>query len=408
MIAFDNKFRKGAFWLLSGCVLAGAAFLAAGGARVSRSQKSENVVASVDDQARDTGPASLDSGKEVSAGLAVNESAPLTLSEQRLTAKSEFVSGGRALRKAEFIGVMQARAEFVEKVRLSMAKIKAARATAGPDAQGHHTATGRAYREAVLAVEAALDDHPRLQALQAQYDALQEQKREHSNEMAGILDGWRLAHSSAARDYDAAVARLSQDAWREQQALLTAEDARSPGRLSAAGQQRYQDVQSALTNALAEVTATFQQATSETGLQARREADGASERFEALTGELKEINAQQDGLKQEMHAARDALRTQAPGIAALQEQARTASHRHLKATQARPDVAEALAWVQGAGARQRDLDEQAYALYASISSEYPDLRDELDGLARQGGLVLTGEALRVAGERAGMTSEREK
>ena len=314
------------------------------------------------------------------------------------------VASGRALRQAEFAALMSERTNMFEKVRLQMETVTAAKATAG--AAGVQTATGRAYRDAVLAVEAALDAHPEIQSLQAQVDTLQKLLVEQSREMAGILDAWRVARRTVRKDYDAAVARLSQDAVKAQRELLEAENARSPGRLTPAGQQRYQDVQSALTNSLAEITATFQKASSEEGFQALRAADGSDKRFEDLSAALKQMNSQQDALKHAMQARRDALRTTSPDIVALQEQARSASHRHMAAIQARPDVAQALAWVKGADARQRDFDEQATVLYGSILSEYPDLRDELDAFARQGGLVLTEETIRVAGERTEMTRER--
>ena len=313
---------------------------------------------------------------------------------------------GRARRQAEFAELMQARADSIEKTRSSMATVKAARATSGLGAQGTHTATGQAYRKAALAVESALAAHPELQALQTQHDELQEQKREQSREIAAILDSWRTAQRSARRDYDAAVLRLSEDFMQQQKALLESENAQSPGRLTTAGKQRYQEMQANLTNVMAEVSANFEQSITEESVQAQREADGSRERFDALRAELAAIQSKQEALKQAMQARRDALRTQAPEIASLQEAARAASRQHLKAVQARPEVAQALAWVKGAEERQRELDERANGLYNRILSEFPDLRDELDALARQGGLVLTGDTIRMASGQAGMTGER--
>jgi len=154
------------------------------------------------------------------------------------------------------------------------------------------------------------------------------------------------------------------------------------------------------------VSANFEQSITEESVQAQREADGSRERFDALRAELADIQSKQEALKQAMQARRDALRTQAPEIASLQEAARAASRQHLKAVQARPEVAQALAWVKGAEERQRELDERANGLYNRILNEFPDLRDELDALARQGGLVLTGDTIRMASGQAGMTGER--
>ncbi len=317
-------------------------------------------------------------------------------------------AAGRVQRLAEFAQLIGARTHMVAGVHARMETIMAARATAGDGAQGHKTATGQAYRQAALAVEAALDAHPDVQALQAQVDALQEQIGEQSREQAGILDQWRAASRSVRSDFDAAVYRLSQEAAEAQRALLKAEDARSPAQLTASGQQRYQEIQSTLTNAVAQVATDFQQSSTAEAFEARREADGSGARFDELNAEMASIRSQQDALKQAMQARRDALRTQSPAIAALQEAARVASHQHLTAVQERPDVAEALAWVEGAEERQRELDARAYALYDQISTEFPDLRDELDALARQGGLVLTERAIRMASEQAGVASERKQ
>ncbi len=349
-------------------------------------------------QSGNVGGAALPSPAEATAGTG----------DQQATDQGERLADGRMLRKTEFAELMKARMDCNEKTRSSLAMVKAARATSGLGAQGTHTATGQAYREAALAVEAALDAHPELQALQAQHDELQEQKLERSTAVAAILDAWKTAQRSLRRDYNAAVFRLSQDVMQQQQALLKSEDAHSPGRLSSAGQQRYQDLQAMLTNSLAGVSATFKQSISPEDVQAKREADGSRARLDALNAELGDMESKQVALKQAMQARRDALRVQSPEIASLQEAARLASHEHVQAAQGRPEVAKALAWVKEAEALQRERDKQAYGLYNRILREFPDLRDELDALAKQGGLDLTGGAIRMASGQAGMTGERNK
>jgi hypothetical protein len=345
----------------------------------------------------------------VSGAAAASESpnAPRAVTGQQQQARHIKQSAdARELRLAEFAELMHARMDAAEKTRASLETLAAARATSGVGAKGAETATGQAYRKAALAVEAALDAHPDIQALQAQHDELQEQKRERSKEMAAILDAWRSAQRSSRRDFDSTVQRLSEDIIKQQQALLKSGSAKSPAQLSSADKQRYQELQATLTNTLTEAASSFRQSITPEAVQAQREADGSRKQFDALKAELAEIELKQGELKKVMLARRDALRVGASEIAALQEAARAASHTHAMAAQARPEVAQALAWVREDEARQRTSGEQAYALYNSILSEFPDLREDLDALARQGGLVLAGQGIRMASGQAAMTVER--
>jgi hypothetical protein len=88
--------------------------------------------------------------------------------------------------KDRFAGLMAERTALAARARTSTRTITAARRTTGPGG-GTATASGQAYRAAALRVEKALNEHPRIQKLQEQYDAAQEAKVTFSKEQSTFL-----------------------------------------------------------------------------------------------------------------------------------------------------------------------------------------------------------------------------
>lgn len=306
---------------------------------------------------------------------------------------------------SEFEELMAKRVALAQDLQANAKKLQSARATSGEGAQGLHTPTGKAYRKAVMDVESAIDSHPQFEALQEGYEELQNQKLELSAAMSELVAGWRRDRDVLHAEYDRSVLQLSESAWSQKRELLLREDARSPGRLSSAGQRKYEEIESAFTNKLSQITAEYRQSISKEGLQLLREESGSDKMFAEMKATLHQIRQDQEALKIKMQAAREALRKNSTEIAKLQKAALAASREHVKAIQAREDIAKALAFLQGARQEQRALDEQAYALYNQIFDTFPDVRDELNALARKGGLVLASTVSR-SGDQAGMTSER--
>jgi len=309
--------------------------------------------------------------------------------------QSDSATGARVLLE-EFEAVLAQREALRAKEADAVRSIQLARATAGEGARGFHTPTGQAYRQAVLDVEKGLDAHPEIAALQAQHDVLQERVLEISNERAAILTGWRAARDAERARFNASMQAQMQAAWEEQRALLEAARARSPAQLPEASKARYREIQSALTNTLAEARAEFVVSISAEGQRARRVEDGTSERFERLNEEHASIQAQQKALQEQMQVQRDRLRKQDAGIAALQQDALAASREHLQAMEMRPEVVKARAWLGEYPAKMQDLTTQAYALYVRIIHLAPDLQDDLLALAREGNLVISERTLQMA------------
>jgi len=292
--------------------------------------------------------------------------------------------------KEAFAGLMKERAGLGEQSRAHMQRIRdTGAAVSGPRA---HSETARAYRAAALAVEQAIDAHPRIRALQGRHDALQAEKVEISRQQAKIVDAWHDTTEDAARLLNEAVAVATRKAEDERQAIFKNAGVKNPDKLSEEDRLLMREIQIRFTNELTTARTSYERVAGTNAVIQARERDGSGEAFEAINARQDEIQREQTEIKGEMARLRNTLRSDDPAIAEKQRAAVEASRKHQSVLQADPEVAEAKAFLGGVNARRAEIDKRARVLRQAILAADPACKPDLDGMAASAGLALADDA----------------
>ena len=289
--------------------------------------------------------------------------------------------------KAAFTSLMRDRAALAARARTSLQVIREARRTAGPDT-GVRAPTAQAYRAAVRQVERALDNHPDVKRLEAQYDKLQAEKLAVAGEQAGLVDAWYDAKTEGSRQLSTAIERASAKADAEQRALLERAGQTHVSKLSVADRREMVEIHARLTNQITFAKAAFAQTSSPAAVVKAREEDGSDGKFRELNEQYKELADAQTRLKGEIAQLRKTLRENDPAIVKLLEAAREASHVHTAAAGAAPEVVEARDFIQRVSEIRSVIDDRAGTLRQDILGKDPDYGVELDRQARAAGMPL--------------------
>ncbi|MBM4164443.1 MAG: hypothetical protein FJ222_08385 [Lentisphaerae bacterium] len=293
-------------------------------------------------------------------------------------------------RKAAFAALMNTRAGLAERVRESQAVIREARDTTG-QSEGRNSETGKAYREAAIRVEQALDAHPRIKQVQEQIDEAQAKKVEVGRQLAEISDARHNVRKGASKQFNTAVADAGAAAEEARQALLKQAGVRDAKDLTEEDQPKYRAIHTRLTNEIAIARGALAQASATNAVAAGSEPGDILARFEEAKAHFAEIEQEQAELKTEMMQLRKTLRTEDPSIATLQEAAREATRTHASTMAAAPDVAEAHAFIRTVNTLRGDIDREARVLRRAILADDPACEAELNVLAQAAGLALAGD-----------------
>jgi uncharacterized protein YhaN len=300
--------------------------------------------------------------------------------------------------KDEFALLMKKRAAIGEQCRESLARINAAHNMQTRNPQTN-TETGRAYREAMLAVERALDAHPSIVALQQEYDAVQTQKVVVSAQKGEVLTAWRKSNQARKTEFKAKVAEAKENAAKAKAEVLRRAGITGDPKAVEAEEKRLTDavvreveaITLQLTKELAALTVAYDEKKLDDDAKVEREKDGSREKYAGLEAQYKAIEERQEAIKRRQNELRSSLRRSDSGIAALQQQAVSTSHAHVTAMDAMPDVAAARRFIEDADAMRANIDTRARVLRKAILEKDPACWETLGAQAAVAGLAQVGE-----------------
>jgi hypothetical protein len=291
----------------------------------------------------------------------------------------------------EFGELMLKRGDLLRKAGASRKLIVDKRRTQPGSGSGAKTETASKYREATLAVEKALDEHPRIKAMQAEHDVLQSNKVEISRQQADIVDVWQNARKAVRQEEASARTAAEDRAQATWNGLLKAAGVRDMRKLSEPDQKAYREVHVQLTNELAGIKAKYGPLLGPEAERLAREKDGSEQRFSEATAKYEELTRQQADLKAQMTKVRTELRKSDPAVAALQGAAYQAADEHRRVAESDPEVVAARAFLDSVEPARNEIDARVRVLRRSILAVEPASRSMLDKQAAVGGLALEGE-----------------
>ncbi|MEO5367211.1 MAG: hypothetical protein H7831_12860 [Magnetococcus sp. WYHC-3] len=293
--------------------------------------------------------------------------------------------------KEEFAELMKKRSGLLSKCKESQKLIVASRVTTDRSGPAN-SATAEAYRQKVLEMERALNNHPRVLAIQAMYDVAQTDKVAVSYQQGKIVSGWRVAKEARkAREQEVSVAMAERsEALRHE--LLKNAGVNDIRKLPEEAQQRLRNDGIQTTNTVAALKKTYLEESSTNAEMQARIQDGSLQRFETLNARYQELEKQQDDIRQQIQKLRDELRrSDDPVIAPLQQEVLAASQRHLAAMAAQPEVAAAHKFLDDLDTMRAEIDQRARVLRKAILAAEPAYKPTLDQQSAVGGLALVGE-----------------
>ncbi|MFZ4395912.1 MAG: hypothetical protein ACOYOU_09845 [Kiritimatiellia bacterium] len=293
--------------------------------------------------------------------------------------------------KKEFAELMKKRAELNDNARASTRLISAGRITEPGKGANVNLASAVKFREALLAVEKALDNHPQVKALQALYDVAQADKVAVSRQQSEILVAWDKMATDPRDQVNDEIATLGEKFAAEQQEILKKAGVKDPRNLSSDAERQMQESHLQFTNRLRGVTARFAELTNTNALRLAREKDGSAKRMDDANARYQELEQQQAELQKNMLRVRAELRTRDPAIMALQAAAYAASQAHVAAVDSKPEAAKARAFLADVHRLRAAIDQRARALRKEIVASEPGYKDELDKQARSAGLAWANE-----------------
>jgi hypothetical protein len=268
--------------------------------------------------------------------------------------------------------------------------------TSNPQANSE---TGRAYREAALAVERALDAHPRIVALQQEYDAAQTQKVVVSQFKGEVLTAWRAWRHEKNTEFKAKVAEAKAKAAEAKAEVLKRAGITGDPKAAEEESKRLTDthvkeieaITLQLSKELASLLSAYDEKKLDVEAKAAHEQDGSLEKFAGLDAQYKALDQRQQAIKEQRNRMRTALRESDPAIAALHEKAIAASHAHMVALESLPEFAAARSFLDGADAARASIDTRARVLRKAILEKEPACRESLGAQAAVAGLAQVGE-----------------
>jgi len=295
--------------------------------------------------------------------------------------------------KTEYIELMQKRGGLQQRAKAGEKLIVDRRNLRPGAGSGAGAVTGEAYRKAALAVEGALDNHPRIKALQAEYELAESNKLAVSRQQADLANAWDGARSGAWKERNSAEKAAKEKADAEWKALFKAAGVREGDvrKLTEADLKVHREIHSRMTNELAIIKARYAVLSDTNAVRLAREKDGSEKRFHEANEQYAELERQQADLKARMNKLRTELRKSDAEVAALQAAAGKASHEHMAAIDSAPDVAAARAFLDSLPQLREAIDSRARILRRSILAADPDSKGLLDRHAVAGGLALVGE-----------------
>ncbi|MEI8242215.1 MAG: hypothetical protein WCI17_03005 [bacterium] len=292
--------------------------------------------------------------------------------------------------KDEFAGLMKKRAGLEDQFKASLKLINDARGTTDTPSS-FNTETMRKYRDTVLTLEKALDNHPRILALQELYDVAQTDRVAVSRQQANILDGWRAARDSHRKQLEDALHAADTAAEAERQQLLQKAGVKDPRMLSPEDLKLFHAAGQRFSAANAAAKDAYKLASDLQAEKKAREKDGSATRFEELNARDTELQQAQAQFKKQMLQLRTELRTSDAAIAQLQAAAVETSQAHLVAMESRPEVAAAQKFIDGCDSIRADIDRRARILRKAILAKDSGYKADLDKQAAAGGLAQVGE-----------------
>ena len=294
--------------------------------------------------------------------------------------------------KVTFTELIRERAGLAGRMASSQKTIVTARsATRRSGGAAAPTATATGYRDAVMRVERALDVHPQIVNAQERYDAMQSEKVTVSQDQAAILDAWHAAKKTAADELETEMQARSARLLQERAAVLESAGVKNAEQLTETDRTQMREIQARFTKAISTVKRTHAEHTAVDAVKAMHVQDGSAARFEALGTQYKEIEANQAGVKAEIGALRQSLRTRDAEIGKLQHAAYAASQKHVLLMDAKPEVVEARAFIRSVTQIRAGIDRKLRVLRSAILAADPEYKPELDKQAAVGGLGLVGD-----------------
>jgi hypothetical protein len=292
--------------------------------------------------------------------------------------------------KAEFAALMQKRADLVTRNAESARTLAGARSTTDQSAPAN-SATAEEYRKKVFAVEQALDEHPRVKAMQALYDAAQTDKVAVSVQTSLILNQWAAQQKATRDQINAAVAAADRKVEDRCAELMRQAGVTRFEELSEADRKRIAEIRVAATNEMHAAALAYRQQTDTNAIAAAHLRDGSARSLAESKERYASLERQQADYRRQILALRDELRRSDPGIRKLVEEAQAASRAHVQAMEDLPEVKAAREFLAGAETRRQEIDRRARVLRRGILSAEPAYKPTLDRQATPAGLASVGE-----------------
>lgn len=285
--------------------------------------------------------------------------------------------------KTEFATLMKRRAGLEQQCRESRLRIDAAGSMVARNPLSS-TETGKQVRKAVSKLDAALDQHPQMKALQEEYEAVQTQKVAVAKQQAEVMAGWRKAHSERLARLKAAVEQVEKKSAESLAELLKRAGVKDTAELSESDKAGVAAIESGRKKDLEAARKAF--GNFEALEKEEHEKDGSMARFEELAKRHDAMEVRQAELRQQQADLRVTLRKTDPALVASQQVVAEASSVHASAVEASPVVVAARRFIANAEKMRAEIDARARVLRQAIIEKDSEFRPVLDSQARAAGL----------------------
>jgi hypothetical protein len=280
-----------------------------------------------------------------------------------------------AAMKQDFATLMKRRAGLVEQCKDSTLRMNALRNAkiANPDSSSEE---GRICLLAASKVDAALDEHAEVKALQVKWDAAQTQKVAVASKRAEALNEWQNARARKMQGHKDAVDRANRKADEAKRALLAKAGVKTQQELADADKISFAKIDVVWRQEVKDASDALSRLTSSD--MAARENDEVWKRFSALDAEYKAMETAQKELKGKIGALRASHRRNDPAIAALQQKAADARAAYVVAVDASQEQVSGRRFIENAQLMRDDIDRRANALRKAILEKDPAYKAALD------------------------------
>jgi hypothetical protein len=263
--------------------------------------------------------------------------------------------------------------------------LQLAYATSGLGAN-HTSPTAHAYRQAVFALENALDEHPAIKQHDDRIAEWQAVRREVAAGQAEVLRKWNEARQVRDALFNEAM-QLAMDAYTADTSALRQRAGLGPReKLPDEYQEEYLRIRQKRQDAIKFARETRAKVRDPEYVKQSRLEDGSQAAFDAANARYGEINTAQDAIREEKAATRSRLRNTDPELLKLVAAMEEASRVHLATISAREEVQAAQAFMENAAEIRRELEMDARLVRRDILALYPEKRQILREVADIGGL----------------------